>query len=42
MMNDLKEINGGRENEEREGRSADEGLFIAVKLRISASWDAET
>jgi hypothetical protein len=30
------------ENEERKGRSADEGLFIALELGISASWDAET
>jgi hypothetical protein len=42
MMNALRKINGGREVEGKEGRSADAGLFIAVQPRVSASWDVET
>jgi hypothetical protein len=42
MMDDLGEVKDVREDEEREGRSADGGLFIAVPLKVSASSDAET
>jgi hypothetical protein len=42
MMDALKKINGAREVEGKEGRSADAGLFIAIQPRVSASQDAET